>query len=482
MDQPDRHLRKASPRCSVVWFRSDLRLEDNPALHAAAAAGGAVLPVFIWAPEEEGDWPPGAASKWWLHHSLQLFETALRRAGAPLVIRRGPTVRALLQLCRETGATEVCYNRRYEPAARVRDAAVERELATSGIAVRTFNSALLHEPWEIRTKAGGPFQVFTPFWRTCLNAAEPAHPLAAPERLSPPGRAPGALPLEGLRLLPQPDWAGGLRAQWTPGEDGARALLQRFLQDASVNYDEDRNRPDREGTSRLSPHLHFGEIGPRQLWHAYKRRFQEASWRQSQFLAEIGWREFAYHLLHHFPETIRQPLRPEFKAFPWRTDPELLEGWKRGLTGCPIVDAGMRQLWTTGWMHNRVRMIVASFLVKNLMIPWQEGAAWFWDTLVDADLANNTLGWQWTAGCGADAAPFFRIFNPVLQGEKFDPEGAYVRRWVPELAGLSNRFIHKPHLAPAGHRSGTTYPEPVVSLVASRERALQAYDRMRRVR
>jgi len=294
--------------------------------------------------------------------------------------------------------------------------------------------------------------------------------------------------LAALKLEPKRDWAAGLRAAWRPGSAGAGAELQRFLRDGLLAYDDGRNRPDRVGTSRLSPHLHFGEISPRQIWHAV-RRFAEAqsipavTWRHWQFLTELGWREFAHHLLFHFPHTPKQSLRCEFAQFPWRDNPAWLRAWQRGQTGYPLVDAGLRELWATGWMHNRVRMVVASFLVKNLLIPWQQGARWFWDTLMDADLANNTLGWQWTAGCGADAAPFFRIFNPVSQGEKFDPEGGYVRRWVPELARLPDRWIHQPSQAPpdmlaaAGVELGRTYPRPIVSLLVSREVALEAYRR-----
>ena len=313
-------------------------------------------------------------------------------------------------------------------------------------------------------------------------------PLPAPRKLTAPPQRPASLPLAALELEPKLAWTDGLRAAWQPGSAGAKAELQR---DGLLTYDAGRNRLDRVGTSRLSPHLHFGEISPRQVWQA-ARRFAESQsipamvWRRWQFLAELGWREFAHHLLFHFPHTAEQPLRPEFARFPWRKNAAWLRAWQRGQTGYPFVDAGMRELWTTGWMHNRVRMVVASFLTKNLLLPWQEGARWFWETLVDADLASNTLGWQWTAGCGADAAPFFRIFNPVSQGEKFDPEGSYVRRWVPELARLPAAWIHRPSEAPpavlaaAGVELGRTYPHRVVSPLISREVALEAYQRMRR--
>lgn len=476
--------------CSLVWFRLDLRLTDNPALAAALKRGGPVVPVFIWAPEEEGDWPPGGASRWWLHQSLKALAADLESRGARLVLRRGPTLAALRALVRETGARAVFWNRRYEPALIARDRMVKEALRAGGLEVESFNSALLFEPWTVANRAGKPFQVFTPFWRHCLSLTEPPPPQPAPEYLPVPPRWPESEPLAALELEPKIDWAAGLRAAWQPGEAGALAALRRFLDRAFAGYGEGRNRPDLPGTSRLSPHLHFGELGPRQVWHALKawaarRGVSDATWRGSQFLAEIGWREFAHHLLFHFPHTPTEPLRPEFARFPWRHNPEGLRAWQRGRTGYPIVDAGMRELWTTGWMHNRVRMIVASFLVKDLLVDWREGARWFWDTLVDADLASNTLGWQWTAGCGADAAPYFRIFNPVSQGAKFDPQGDYVRRWVPELARLPAAWIHQPWAAApsvlqqAGVELDRDYPRPVVSHAIAREVALEAWAKIK---
>jgi deoxyribodipyrimidine photo-lyase len=471
---------------AIVWLRQDLRLADNPALRAACRRGGPVVPVFIWAPEEEGAWPAGSASRWWLHQSLTALARECRAAGAELVVRQGASLAELLRVAKATGADAVFWNRRYEPATVARDRKVEAALRVAGLQTASYNGALLHEPWTIKNKAGRPFQVFTPFWRTCLASAEPDEPLTAPRSLAPPPRRPASLPLAALDLEPKLNWTSGLRAAWRPGSAGAHAELQRFLRDGILTYPEGRNRPELPGTSRLSPHLHFGEISPRQVWHAVKRFAESHSipatvWRRWQFLTELGWREFAHHLLFHFPHTPEKPLRSEFARFPWRENPSWLRAWQRGQTGYPLVDAGMRELWSTGWMHNRVRMVVASFLVKNLLVSWQEGARWFWDTLVDADLANNTLGWQWTAGCGADAAPFFRIFNPISQGEKFDPEGSYVRRWVPELARLPAAWIHQPWQAPpaalaaAGVDLGRTYPRPVVSLLISREVALEAY-------
>lgn len=481
-----------------MWFRQDLRLEDNPALAAAVARGGPVIPVFIWAPEEEGAWPPGGASRWWLGQSLQSLDDMLRAAGSRLVLRHGPTLTTLQELLDETQATAVFWNRRYEPVVRERDERIQQSLTARGMEAQSFNAALLHEPGAIRNKSGKPFQVFTPFWRHCLGLPSPAEPLVAPATINSPRQWPRSARLVDLGLLPEPDWADGLRATWKPGSVGAAAQLDRFLNQAVVDYTEDRNRPDRPGTSRLSPHLHFGEVSPRQVWHALRRWSEAAAdgaggkakvartgWQSSQFVAELGWREFSHHLLHHFPHTATQPLRPEFARFRWRSNPDWLTAWQVGRTGFPLVDAGMRELWATGWMHNRVRMVVASFLVKDLLIDWQEGTRWFWDTLVDADLAQNTLGWQWTAGCGADAAPFFRIFNPASQAEKFDPEGSYIRRWVPELRNLAAPWVHRPRQAPptvlrqAGVELGKTYPEPIVSHAIAREVALEAYARIK---
>ena len=449
---------------TIFWLRQDLRLQDNPALAAAALRGPVVL-VYIWSPEEEGAFPAGAAAKWWLHESL----TALGRT-LPVVFRRGPALATLRDLVRETGATAVYWNRCYEPAAIARDQAAKQALRDDGVEARSFNSALLFEPWNVANKSGKPFQVFTPFYRHCLTLATPAAPAPAPtvRALSAAGVA-----LDDLGLLPKIDWTAGMSRVWKPGEAGAYQQLARMLDGPVETYTAERDFPARTGTSHLSPHLHFGEIGPRQVWHAVRERYPGTG---EMFLRQIVWREFAHHLLYHFPQTPTQPLRVEFAQFPWRQDDRMLKAWQRGGTGYPIVDAGMRELSSTGWMHNRVRMIVASFLVKHLRLHWEEGAYWFWDTLVDADLANNTLGWQWSAGCGADAAPYFRIFNPVLQGEKFDAEGTYVRRWVPEVAQLENRWIHQPWNAPA---PPCGYPPPVVDHATAREEALAAFAALR---
>jgi deoxyribodipyrimidine photo-lyase len=433
---------------TIVWFRLDLRLRDNPALDAAVKRGGPVIPVFIWAPDEEGDWPPGAASRWWLHQSLQSLDARLRAAGSRLILRRGPSLETLRQLMVETGADKVHWNRRYEPALVARDAVVKGTLPSE-----SFNSALLFEPWDIKTGGGTAYQVFTPFWKACVARQDTILSPTGLAKFSSPSTWPVSLKLADLALEDSVDWAAGFREVWAPGEDGAQDQLKRFLDRALNDYPTGRDRPDVEHTSRLSPHLHFGEVSPRQIWQATQRRPNAgAAW---SFLRELGWREFAHHLLFHYPHTPTEPLRAEYGKFPWRADVSALRAWQRGRTGFALVDAGMRELWATGWMHNRVRMVAASFLVKDLLVSWQEGARWFWDTLVDADLANNTLGWQWTAGCGADAAPFFRIFNPTTQAEKFDPEERYIRHWVPEW--------------------GTPqYPKMIVDHGKARDRALDA--------
>jgi deoxyribodipyrimidine photo-lyase len=474
------------PSASILWLRLDLRLADNPALLAAIRHGGAVNPVFIHAPDEEKPWSPGGASNWWLHQSLAALDKSLRALASKIIFRRGPTLAILLALAKETGATGVFWNRRFEPAVIARDAKIKEALRAEGLNADSYNAALLFEPWTVKNKSEKPFQVFTPFWKHCLARDEPHEPLRAPEKIPAPEKWPPSLVLDELALEPRIKWAEGFKAAWQPGEAGAMENLKRFLARTFADYSETRNRPDLTGTSRLSPHLHFGEISPRQIWHglksfAEKRGLKPAEWHGSQFLAEVGWREFAHHLIFHFPRTTDEPLRREFEKFPWREDKKLLCAWQKGETGFPIIDAGMRELWATGWMHNRVRMIVASFLVKDLLLPWQTGAKWFWDTLVDADLASNTLGWQWTAGCGADAAPYFRIFNPTTQGEKFDPHGDYVRRWCPELAKLSAEWIHQPHAAPseilqaAKVELGENYPAPMVNHSVARDFALKSF-------
>jgi len=465
---------------SLVWFRQDLRIQDNPALAAAASAGLPVIALFIFAPEEEAPWSPGGASKWWLHHALASLAHELATLGVPLVIRRGKSLDVLRALADEFAVTSVFWNRRYEPAIIDRDTAIKQTLKQQGVYVHSFNGSLLFEPEQIRNQSGKPFRVFTPFWKhlRSLPVEMPIH--VAEELLIPPASAPESVSLESLGLLPVIPWDKDFYRHWSPSRKGAETALQNFVFDRVGSYKSGRDLPGVEGTSRLSPYLHWGQLGPREVWQAVQRAGAADDAGGYTFLSEIAWREFAYHLLYHFPDTPGQPLNKAYSHFPWQPDRLYLEAWQSGLTGYPIVDAGMRQLWKTGWMHNRVRMIAASFLVKHLLQPWQDGAAWFWDTLVDADLASNTMGWQWTAGCGADAAPYFRIFNPILQGEKFDPDGVYVSTWVPELKNLPARYIHQPWEAPAavlqqaGIRLGKDYPKPVIAHRTGRERALAA--------
>ncbi len=475
---------------TIHWFRRDLRLADNSSL-AAAITGGSVTPVYIHAPDEEAPWQPGAASRWWLHHSLAALDASLRALGSRLVIRRGPALAALEMLVRETGATEVHWSRLYDPAIVARDTTVKAGLTAMGVVAESHAGHLLFEPWAIRNGSGDPYRVFTPFWRNCsprLDGLPPPRPAPASLPAVPPGIH--GETLESLGLLPRIRWADGLAAAWTPGEDGAAAEIDRFTAAAIADYKEHRDRPDLAGTSRLSPHLHFGEVSPGQVLatvHAATQVPGPASFTAGaeSFVRELGWREFGHHLLYHFPHTTDEPLDARFAGLEWRDDPESLRRWQRGQTGIPIVDAGMRELWHTGWMHNRVRMIVASLLTKNLFTRWQHGARWFWDTLVDADLANNTAGWQWTAGCGADAAPYYRVFSPLLQAERFDPERSYLRRWLPELARLPDNWIHQPWDAPeavlaaAGVELGRDYPLPLVDLRASRNDALLRFERLK---
>jgi deoxyribodipyrimidine photo-lyase len=472
----------------ILWFRDDLRLSDNPALHSACGSGRPVLPVFVLDEERDGARPHGAASRWWLHHALAALAGDLSARGAPLRLLRGPAGRLLPALAAQTKASSVVWNRRYDKAGIAVDTRLKADLGDRALTVQSFNAALLREPWEVKSRAGEPLRVFSPFWRAATALGEPAAPLPAPARIRGfEGEVTGSVALDALELLPQkPDWAGGLRAQWTPGEAGARARLTHFIAEGLPGYAEGRDRPDRDATSKLSPHLRFGEIGPRQIWHAVQAAHAAGTTRGSdrdvqKFLAELGWREFSYNLLYHHPDLGSVNLQRRFDAFPWTGSRDALDAWQNGRTGFPIVDAGMRQLWTTGWMHNRVRMIVASFLIKDLMIDWRAGEDWFWDTLVDADPANNAASWQWVAGSGADAAPFFRVFNPVLQGERFDPQGRYVARWVPELARLPPSVIQKPWtaddatLAAAGLRLGHDYPRPIVDHDRARQRALAAF-------
>jgi len=467
----------------IHWFRQDLRLSDNRALSAAASAGAPVVPLYIFDDETSGHWRIGGASRWWLHNSLDALDRALRELRSRLVLRRGPALRVLQEIVKETNACAIHFPRGYEPFALNVEAELNRTFVSTDVAVKRFSGTLLFEPEQIATKAGEPFRVFTPFWRACLNATPPAKPIGKPKGLRTPAAWPRSDMLGDWKLLPmRPDWAVGLRESWRIGDLAAQKRLFEFADQAVQAYGEKRDRPDEDGTSRLSPYLHWGEISPNQVWHAILTREPDGTGGAASFLREVGWREFCAHLLFHFPDLPNKPFRTEFVRFAWRQDNDALKAWQRGRTGYPIVDAGMRQLWHTGWMHNRVRMIVASFLIKDLLIPWQEGETWFWDTLVDADLANNAAGWQWVAGSGADAAPYFRIFNPVKQGMTFDPMGDYVRQWVPELKELSAANIQAPwmaspsELAAAGVRLGETYPLPIVDHTKARARALAAFE------
>jgi deoxyribodipyrimidine photo-lyase len=472
---------------TLVWFRQDLRVSDNPALSAAVEAGEPVIPLYIHSPQEEGAWEPGGATKWWLHHSLQALTNDLQALGSRLVLRSGESRQILAEIVKESGAKKVLWNRRYEPVIIARDAKIKEWLKAEGLAAESFNGSLLCEPWDGCKADGTPYQVYTPFWKNLSAKGFGVPPLPTPRSVPAPKKWPSAISLDDLVLLPKISWAERFSELWNPGSQGAKDNLDIFLKRAITEYDQGRNLPAESGTSRLSPHLHFGEISPNQIVDAVRTEFKDRALKGGieTYIKEIVWREFAYHLLYHFPETPEQPLRKDFLKFPWAKDKKLLHAWQRGLTGYPVIDAGMRELWKVGWMHNRVRMIAGSFLVKDLLIPWQDGARWFWDTLVDADLASNTLGWQWTAGCGADAAPYFRVFNPTLQGEKFDPMGEYVKRWVPELSGLPAKWIHRPWEAPAEVLKaarvslGDNYPRPIVDHGEARDAALDAYEQLK---
>ena len=464
----------------ILWFRDDLRLTDQAALLAAVETGQPVLPVFILDDTSPGRWAMGGAARWWLHYSLAALRTDLARYGCALTLRRGDSAVILAELAGSTGATDIFTGGSADPWARRLDRTVSE---SGGAEFHRMRTRTLFHPDSIRTKTGGPYGVYTPFANACRALGGPQPPAPAPEAIRPANSVPGDR-LDDWGLLPtKPDWAGGLRATWTPGEAGAMERAETFLTHAVESYAARRDQPGGDGTSMLSPHLHFGEISAVQLWHLAHQRPNTKG--RDTFIRELLWREFCANLLWHHPGLPETPLKPEFANMPWREDKPALAAWQQGRTGVPIVDAGMRQLWQTGWMHNWVRMIVASFLIKHLMIPWQDGEAWFWDTLVDADLASNAGNWQWVAGSGADAAPYFRIFNPVLQGFKFDADGDYVRRFVPELANLDAKYIHAPWEAPAlvlagaGVTLGKSYPRPIVDLAAGRARALAAYANIR---
>ncbi|MDB2324340.1 DNA photolyase family protein [Alphaproteobacteria bacterium] len=471
---------QTSAHC-IHWFRQDLRLGDNPAL-SAAAANGTVLPIYILDDENAGPDRMGSASRWWLHHSLNALNESL---AGKLRVFSGDPAEILPALAAATGASSIVWNRCYEPWRMTRDTKLKEMLGTAGLNVTSYNGALLWEPWDIKKDDGTPYKVFTPFFRRgCLNAASPRMALPVPERLElASGEVPHATSIDRLGLLPSQNWQHQLEGHWVPGEAGAKDRLSSFLDEGLAGYKKGRDFPARPNVSRLSPRLHWGEISPNQAWYAAKDVMDsgQSEGDADKFMAELGWREFSHALLYQFPELPRQNLQPKFDEFPWQENADHLRRWQTGQTGYPIVDAAMRSLWQTGYMHNRLRMVVGSFLVKNLRLHWHHGEAWFWDTLVDADLASNSASWQWIAGCGADAAPYFRVFNPVMQGEKFDTDGSFTKRYVPELAHMPDKFLFNPWAAPllvlaeAGVKLGENYPEPMVDVRQSREEALAAF-------
>lgn len=469
----------------IYWLRQDLRLHDNPTLMAAVETGKPLIIVYILDQDPEYKWSMGSASRWWLHHSLQELSHSLSQIGSRLVLRSGDVTDVLIDLIGETDADTLYFSRQYEPYASNLENQIHTQLSEE-IEVKRFKGYLLHEPESIRTGSNQPYKVFTPFYKSYLKSSQALHPIQAPEKIISYTKKVSSELLNKWDLLPtNPNWACKFSDHWIPGENGAHQALSDFTADASSKYSILRNRPDVSGTSKLSAHLHFGELSPRQVWSAIKNRQHITPDSGETYLRQLIWREFSYHLLVHWPDFPDKPFRKEFSQFSWKSNSKNLRAWQKGLTGYPIVDAGMRELWNTGWMHNRVRMIVASFLIKDLLIPWQEGEKWFWDTLVDANLANNAAGWQWVAGCGADAAPYFRVFNPVLQGEKFDPLGDYVRSWIPELKDLPKKYIHSPWLAPdnilstANVQLGKDYPHPIIQHKEARDRALNAYQELK---
>ena len=471
-------------RTAIVWFRQDLRLKDNPAFRYAATNGYSILPVYILDDENAGEWKMGGASRWWLHESLNALNESL---SSKLRVYKGKADDLIPELVKDLQADAIFWNRCYEPWRVERDKKIKENLKENGIETDSFNASLLWEPWTVKKDDGTPYRVFTPYYRKgCLKREEPPKAQETPKDFTLAQEA-NDTDISDLDLLPKIKWYSEMAECWQPGEDGAQKCFKQFMQNGLKGYKEDRNRPDLENVSRLSPYLHFGEISPRDVWHEIRAYgFSKGLETDTDhFCSELGWREFSHSLLYYNDNLPREPIQEKFGNFPWVKDENALECWQKGKTGIPIVDAGMRQLWRTGWMHNRVRMIVASLLIKNMQIHWHDGENWFWDCLIDADLANNAASWQWVAGCGADAAPYFRIFNPVLQGKKFDPDGKYVREFVPELKNMPDDKIHTPWesskeiLAHAGVTLGKDYPHPIIDLKKSREKALEAYQEIK---
>ncbi len=466
---------------TLVWFRQDLRLRDNPAL-AHAAASGSVIPVYIVDDTHAQQWQPGSASNWWLHQSLCALNESLN---GNLLFFKGDPLQIIPDIISQTQIEQVVWNRCYEPWQIRRDKTLKAQLQNVGIQCQSFNGNLLWEPWQLTKQDGSPYKVFTPFYKKCLQHQTPRFPVPKSESIQYYHHTLSSLPLAELALMPSINWYQAFTKHWRPGEEGAGFILSQFLNNNIADYANNRNIPSVNGTSCLSAHLHFGELSPHQVWYAAEQITAADVEQCEPFRRQLVWREFSYYLLYHFPSFPEKNFNARFDHFPWSKDDNLLIAWQQGKTGIPIIDAGMRELWQTGYMHNRVRMIVASFLVKNLLQDWREGAAWFWDCLLDADLANNSASWQWVAGSGADAAPYFRIFNPVLQGKKFDPDGEYVKRFCPELGSLPSKYIHNPWEASADFLQqhhillDQTYPSPIVDLKQSRQRALDAFHQIK---
>lgn len=459
---------------AIVWLRQDLRTQDNPALFEASIAHDAVIPVYILEESNENIWPIGSAQRWWLHHSLTSLQSELSKLGSPLILRKGNCLKELQKLIKESDADTVYWNRCYEPHAILRDKKIKTEIKNINIEVESFNGSLFNEPWNIMNKQGDYFKVYTPYWKHCLKTQPIRNILSTQKKLKCFSHSKSD-DLKKWNLLPQnPNWTKDFNQYHQPGTAGAHKRLEHFLMEHISQYPNNRDFPHLDVTSHLSPHLHFGEISPTQIWHAVQTAATEEKINDAaieRFYSQLGWREFSYYLLYHFPEFPSDNFRSQFNKFKWNNNKNDLKKWQQGLTGFPIVDAGMRELWHSGIMHNRVRMIAASFLIKDLLIDWRKGEEWFWDTLVDADLANNSAGWQWVAGSGADAAPYFRIFNPITQGQKFDPQGLYIKKWIPELRDLPVEYIHEPWLSP----QKINYPAPMVNHKLAREEALKQY-------